>query len=192
MKRIVLLVTLIAAFALCAGAQTFIDFHDMPYAYMPKAMPDNYPAHMGLYWDSFDYVTPGVWTGEGPGFWVSPSSKPSDVVFTGGVLCNLTVPCTGMIKMNPAYAAPMNKTFVPVSITLSAGWQDNKVTITAYNNGTYVGTLELKVTTTPQTFTFPATWTVTQLAFTPEYLGNNATIPAGSVVIYNFTVMLND
>jgi len=192
MKRIVLLITIVAAFALCAGAQTLIDFHDMPYAYAPSPMPDNYPKDMGLYWDNFSYVTPGLWSAAGPGFWVDPSSKPIDVAFAGGVLCNLTVPCTAMIKMNPIMvAAPMNKTFTPVTITLSAGWQTNHVIITAYNNGTHVGTVVWKLTTTPQTFTFPAAWRVTQLAFTPDYLGNNATIPEGSVVIYTFLVALN-
>jgi hypothetical protein len=191
MRRIVLLISIVAAFALCAGAQTLIDFHDMPYVYVPTQMPDNYPQSMGLYWDNFSYVTPGLWSGAGPGFRVHPSGNSVDVAFAGGVLCNLTVPCTGMIKMNQP-SAMQNKTFTPLNIALSAGWQANNVTITAYNNGTYVGTVVWRLTTTPQTFTFPAAWTVTQLAFTPDYLGNNATIPEGSVVIYTFSVMLNN
>ena len=191
MRRIVLLTCIVAAFALCAGAQTLVDFHDMPFAYAPTPMPDNYPQSMGLYWDNFSYVTPGLWSGAGPGFWVDPSSKPTDVAFAGGVLCNLTIPCTGMIKLNPMMVAPMNKTFTPISIVLSAGWQDNKVTVTAYNNGKYVGTVVWQLMTKPTTYTFPAAWRVTQLAFTPDYLGNNAVIPNGSVVIYNFMLMMN-
>jgi len=191
MRRIVLLISIVAAFALFAGAQDIIDFHDMPFAYAPSPMPDNYPQGMGLYWDNFSYVTPGLWSGAGPGFWVDPSSKPTDVAFAGGVLCALTVPCTGMIKMDPIMAAPFNKTFTPISIVLSAGWQDNRVTVTAYNNGKYVGTIVWRLTTKPTTYTFPAAWRVTQLAFTPEYLGNNAAIPEGSVVIYKFMLLMN-
>ena len=192
MKRIVLLVTFIAAFALCAGAQTVIDFHDMHYVAVPTPMPDYYPQGMGLYWDTFDYVTPGLWTAAGPGFWVDPSSQPNIVAFTGGVMCNLAIPCTGMIKMNPIMAVMQNKTFTPMSIILSAGWQTNNVRVTAYNNGTYVGTLVWKLTTTPQSYYFPAAWRVTQLAFTPDFIGNNAVIPDGSVVIYRLQIMMND
>ena len=75
---------------------------------------------------------------------------------------------------------------------MSAGWQDNYVTVTAYNNGTHVGTLLWKVTTTPKTFTFPAAWRVTQLVFTPDFLGTNAVIPDGSAVIYKFTFITNN
>ncbi|HUK73861.1 MAG TPA: hypothetical protein VLV47_00130 [Candidatus Bathyarchaeia archaeon] len=191
MRRIALLISIVAAFALCAGAQTVIDFHDMPFAFAPSPMPDNYPTGMGLYWDNFSYVTPGLWSGEGKGFWVDPSTRPNDVAFAGGPLCNLRVPCTAMIKMIPMVAAPANKTFTPVTITLAAGWQDNKVTVTAYNNGTYVGTLVWQLMTKPTTYTFPAAWKVTQLAFTPEYLGDNAVAPQGSVVIYKFMLMMN-
>jgi len=192
MRRIVLLISFVAVFALFAGAQTLIDFHDMPYAYVPTAMPDNYPQTMGLNWDNFSYVTPGLWKLAGPGFWVDPSSNPVDVAFVGGVLCNLTVPCTGMIKMVPIMAdAPFHKTFTPMTITMAAGWQTNVVRVTAYDYGTYVGTMVWTLTTTPTLYTFPATWRVTQLAFAPAYLGNNATIPEGSAVIYNFTAMLN-
>lgn len=192
MKRIVLLISFVAVLSLCAGAQTLIDFHEMPIAYAPTPMPDYYPEGMGLYWDSFSYVTPGVWSGAGPGFWVDPSTKHNTVVFTGGVLCNLTVPCSGTIKMNPIMMTMLNKTFTPVNVILSAGWASNTVTVTAYNNGKYVGTVQWKLTTTPNTYTFPAAWNVTQLVFTPDFLGNNAVIPDGSVVIYKFMFMPNN
>lgn len=191
MRRIVLLISIVAAFALCAGAQTLVDFHDMPLVSAPTPMPDYYPQGMGLNWDNFSYVTPGFWSGAGPGFWVEPSSNPADVAFVGGVLCNLTVPCTGMIKLNSIMAIPLNQTFTPISMVLSAGWQENKVTVTAYNNGKYVGTVVWQLMTKPTTYTFPAAWRVTQLAFTPDYLGNNAVIPDGSVVIYDFMLMMN-
>jgi hypothetical protein len=191
MKRIVLLISFLVAVALCSGAQTLIDFHEMPFVYAPTPMPDYYPQNMGLYWEHFSYVTPGIWNGAGPGFWVDPATRHNTVAFAGGTLCNLTVPCTGMIKLNPILSVMLNKTFTPLNISLSAGWQANNVTVTAYNNGVSVGTIVWRLTTTPQTFTFPASWRVTQLVFTPDYIGNNATVPGGSVVIYTFNLMLN-
>jgi hypothetical protein len=192
MKRIVLLIAFVAAAALCAGAQNLINFADMPIAYTPNPMPDLYPSGTGLNWDRFSYVTPGIWNGAGPGFWVDPATKHNTVAFTGGVLCNLKIPCTAMLKMSQPAANMQIKTFWPGTIVMSAGWQDNRIIIVGYNNGKFVGSVSWKLTTTPQKFTFPATWRVTQLAFTPDYLGNNAVIPQGSAVIYRLDVKLTD
>jgi hypothetical protein len=164
----------------------------MPLASVPTPMPDYYPHGSQLYWDGFSYVTPGLWKAAGPGFWVDPATKHNTVIFAGGVLCYLPTPCSGMIKMNPMMMAPLNLTFTPVNVILSAGWQDNYVTVTGYNNGTFVGKLLLKATTTPKTFTFPASWRVTQLVFTPDFLGTNARIPDGSAVIYKFSFIPNN
>ena len=192
MKRIVLLISFIVAVALCSGAQTLIDFHQMPIAGTPTVMPDYFPEGMNLYWDNFLYVTPGIWSGAGAGFWVDPSTRHNTVAFFGGPLCTLAVPCSASIKLNPIVLAPLNKTFTPVNITLSAGWYANNVTVLAYNNGKFVGSLRWALTTTPQAFTFPAAWTVTQLVFTPDVINANSVNPnAGSVVIYTFTLMTN-
>ena len=191
MKRIVLLISFVAALALCASAQTYIDFHDMPMAMTPTPMPSLYPSGVSLYWDNFFYVAPGTWDKAGPGFWVGPT--PNDVVFVGGLMCPLTVPCSGMIRMNPAPVGPTAQTFTPVSMTLSAGWLANHVIITATNNGKLVGTITLKIGTTPHPYSFPASWkNVTELTFTPEFIPNHAVYPqAGSMVIYNFILMKN-
>jgi len=190
MKRIVLLISFLAALALCASAQTYIDFHDMPMAVTPSPMPDLYPSGVNLYWDSFFYVTPGTWDGAGPGFWVGPN--PHDVVFVGGPMCTLAVPCSGSIKLNPLQLLPPVRFFTPVSITLSAGWLPNHVTITAFNNGTYVGAVTWALTTTPHTYQFPASWRhVSQLVFTPEFIPSHAVYSqAGSTVIYSFILMM--
>ncbi|MGC2109033.1 MAG: hypothetical protein WA655_05910 [Candidatus Korobacteraceae bacterium] len=190
MKRIVLLISLVAALTLCAGAQTFIDFHEMPIAKTPQTMPDNYPSTVNLYWDNFFYVTPGLWTGEGPGFWVDPATLHNSVAFVGGPMCPLTVPCTSSLKMDAVQPNAKIQTFTPVSMSVSAGWAANNVIITAYNHGYFVGQMTLKLTTTPHTFSFPATWKVTQLAFTPTFIPTNAIYPkAGSMVIYSFVLM---
>jgi hypothetical protein len=191
MKRILLLLSFVAALVLCASAQTYIDFHEMPIAKAPAPMPDLYPEGVNLYWDNFYYVTPGIWKGEGPGFWVDPSTKHNTVALVGGPLCNLAIVCAGSIKMNPAQVGPTAQTFTPVSITLTAGWLPNNVIVTAYSNSKFVGSTIWKLTTEPQTFTFPNTWTrVTQLVFTPEFIHTNAIYPkAGSMVIYNFILV---
>jgi len=191
MRRIVLLVSFVVVLALCGNAQTLINFQNMHMATAPTPMPDFYPSGMFLAWDNFNYVTPGLWAGAGPGFWIDPATLHNTVAFVGGPTCGLKVPCFGAIKLVPIMMAPMNLTFTPINVTMSSGWQANRVTVTAYNNGEYVGTIVWSLTTTPRTFTFPSTWRVTQLAFTPDYLGNNAIAPNGSVVIYNFTLLNN-
>jgi len=192
MKRIVLIVSFVTLVGLCAGAQTYIDFHGMQIARTPTLMPDYYPEGVGLYWDSFYYVTPGIWGGEGRGFWVDPSTKHNTVAFIGGPLCNLAAVCTGSIKLYPTQIGPNINTFHPVSITVTAGWMTNHVRVMAYNNSKFVGSLYWRLTTTPQTFTFPAAWRVTQLVFTPDFVPTQSNYPkAGSMVIYSFVLMMH-
>lgn len=192
MKRIVLLIIFVAALALCANAQTLINFHEMPIASTPTPMPDFYPNGMYLDWNNFYYVSPGIWSGEGAGFWVDPSTRHNIVAFVGGPLCNLAIPCSGSIKLNSPAANAVNGTFTPGAISVSAGWAPGTVTVLAYNNSTFVGTLTWTLTTTPQTFAFPAAWKVTQLVFTPSFINANTVNPLnGSMVIYSFSVMMN-
>ena len=191
MKRIVLLISFVFALALCASAQTYINFNDMPMATTPSPMPDLYPSGVSLYWDNFAYVTPGAWDKAGPGFWVGPYA--GDVVFIGGPLCPLALPtpCGASIKMNPIPATPTAlPSFTPVSMTLSAGWSANHVIINAFNKGTWVGSITLSLTTTPHIYPLPPTWKdITQLTFTPELTSNHAVYPQGSMVMYNFILM---
>jgi len=192
MKRIVLLFGFILALALCASAQTYIDFHDMAFTKAPSPMPDAYPASFHLSWDNFYYVTPGLWKEAGPGFWVDPATYHNTVAFIGGKMCPFAVTCAGAIKIGPSIGmTPVAKDFTPVSMTLSAGWASNTVTVLGYNNGKFVGSLVWKLTTTPITKTSPNTWRVSELVFTP---GVPATGPAvfpksGSVVIYSFILV---
>jgi hypothetical protein len=179
MKRIVLLIAFVAAVALCAGAQTYIDFHQMPVAKTPSPMPDYYPDGMNLYWDHFFYVSPGLWSGEGPGFWVDPTTQHNTAVFVGGPTCPIAATCVGTIKVASQRSAL--STFTPMRIQMSAGWVPNKVTITAYNNSKFIGTTTVQLTTRPHIFTLPNVWhQVTELVFAPE------PIPSNSVVIYSF------
>lgn len=186
MKRIVFFIVFITLLTLCAPAQTTVDFREMPLASIPSPMPDHYPA--GVYWDRFFYVTPGAYSDAGPGFKIDPAMQHNSVAFVGGPLCTLTVPCYGMIKMIAPQANPAVHTFQPMTIKLSSGWLDNTVEVTGYNNGRYVGTVVWKLSTEPYMFSFPATWKVTQLVFTPKVLVPSAVNPiAGSMVVYKFT-----
>lgn len=191
MKRIVLLVTFLVVMALCASAQTYIDFHQLPPAGAPTLMPDYYPEGANLYWDNFYYVTPGLWTDAGPGFWVDPATHHNTVAFMGGPLCSLALPCTGSIKLIPRAGAL--STFTPVSISMTAGWTTNKVTVRAYNNSKFVGTVTWQLTNKPQAFVFPVTWkNVTQLVFAPDFnLSPVVKGNAGSMVIYSFVLMIH-
>ena len=190
MRRIVLLIAFVAAMALCASAQTYIDFQQMPMVETPTLMPDFYPEGMNLYWNNFYYVTPGLWTGAGPGFWVDPGMQHNTVAFIGGPTCGSKVPCVGSIKLTPIVLAPLNRTFTPVSISLSAGWLPNRVTVMAYNNSRFVGSVVWNLGTAPQTFTFPTAWNVTQLVFTPDFINMNPVNQgSASMVVYNFTLI---
>lgn len=190
MKRIVLLISFVAAMALCASAQTYINFHEMPIAKAPTPMPDNYPDGMYVNWDNFFYVTPGIWSAEGPGFWVDPATKHNIVAFIGGPTCQLPATCHGSIKLTPG---PNVAAFTPIEIQVTAGWLPNRVIVTAYNNGTFVGRTIWQLTTEPQTLTFPNAWNnVTQLIFTPEFVHTNSTYPpAGSMLIYKLVLMMH-
>jgi hypothetical protein len=194
MKRASLLICIVAALALCASAQTYVDFHQMPIANTPAPMPDNYPAVSGLAWDNFYYVTPGSWKEAGPGFWVDPASHHNTVAFMGGPYCNVLAAspaaCFGSIKLQrPGADRPSFPTFTPVSISVAAGWLPNNVVVTAYDNSKFLGSVVWNLTTKPQTFSFPATWRVTQLVFTPESVPANAIYPqAGSMVVYSLVL----
>jgi hypothetical protein len=55
MKKIGLLICLLAALAMCANAQTLIDFSDLPAVANPIALPENYPSGSYLMWSNFYY-----------------------------------------------------------------------------------------------------------------------------------------
>jgi hypothetical protein len=185
MKRIVLIIIFGIAVSLFANAQTTVDFHEMPLAAAPLPMPDNYPSGAGLYWANFSYVTPGIWNGAGSGFWVDPATRHNTVAFFGGTQCSFAYTCHASIKLIGANATA---TFSPITVVASSGWVANKVTVIGYNNSTFVGQVVWNLTTTPQVFSFPSAWNVTQLVFVPEVSPAHA-VPVGSMVMYNFVFM---
>jgi len=187
MKRIVILISFMAALALCASAQTYIDFSDMAMVKTPWPMPDNYPSGMYMNWDNFYYVTAGIWAGEGPGFQVLPT--PKTVAFLGGPMCDIRIPCHASIKLiGPNVAA-----FTPVSIQVAAGWLPSRVVVSAYSNGKFLGHTVWNLTTDLQTLSFPNAWSdLTEITFIPEFVPTNSNYPkAGSLVIYKLAVMMH-
>ncbi|HEY1731548.1 MAG TPA: hypothetical protein VGG15_07355 [Terriglobales bacterium] len=190
MKRTVLLVSFLVVIALSAHAQTFIQFGGMHWVSIPTQMPDNYPPGTNLSWDNFLYVTPGLWNGAGPGFWVDPATPHNIVAFTGGPYCNIAASCGGSIKLMPSAETSTGRGFQPISMSLPAGWQQNGVIVTAYNNSKFLGSTEWQVTTKPTLFKFPVAWpNVTQLVFTPRFNTSSTKPPAGSMVIYSFLLV---
>jgi len=187
MKRNLLVLGFVVALALNAGAQTYIDFSGMPFASVPTPMANHPAAVSNLFWDNFLYVTPGMWHGAGPGFWVDPTTQHNTVLFIGGPWQSVAQGSIVMRVQQP----PNVSTFQPVSITLSSGWIPNGVVVTAYANSRLVGTLTWNLTTTPAIHQFPATWTnITQLVFTADPSVANAVHPQpGSMVIYNFLLI---
>jgi len=73
--------------------------------------------------------------------------------------------------------------FQAVSATVAGGFGPTNITVTAYNNGTYVGSELYILSTQMQFLSFPSSWgNITQLTFQ---------IPdGGDLVFYNLTVYL--
>jgi len=190
MKRIGLLIFVLAA-ALCAGAQTtmMVTFSDMPSTGIPTPLPDNYPSGTYMAWDGFYYVSPMMWTGAGPGFFTGPDAR---VAFLGGYMCKqFPAICSATLKLGVGPTA--TQAFHPVNMVVSAGWSANNVVVLAYNNGQFVGSLPLKLSTTAHIYSFPANWgMVTQLTFIPSPIpapvakGDRGM--AGSMVLYTLTM----
>lgn len=191
MKRIVLLFAFLATVALCAGAQTYIDFHEMPFATTPSPMPDYY---QGLVWANFSYVSPGYWAAEGPGFMPDPSLQHNTAIFVGGPSCPAAATCAGSIKVESRMATAKVWTFTPKTIEMCAGWKPNTVTINAYNNAKFLGSWTKKLGTMREKIAFPAIFhDVTQLIIVPGLVPSNTVNPqnAGSVVIYGLELQMH-
>lgn len=187
MKKTLCVLSFVVAMVLCVSAQTYIDFSYMPIAKVPTPMPTT-PDQFNMAWDNFLYVTPGIWTGAGAGFWVDPSTKHNTVAFIGGPYQSVA---QGSVTFQLPTVAPNVRTFQPISVTLTAGWTPNPVLVTAYCNSRLVGTVTWNLTTTPTIFKFPAEWTnITQLVFTAEPMMANSVYPQpGSAVMYNFLLV---
>jgi len=174
MKRILVLLACVLAVAFGAFGQENIDFSTLPLASTPSPVPNGYG---GLNWTNFFYVDPSQWSGAGPGYKDGPTGE--DVGFVGGRICRLMPEtCYGTISSAGGPIA-----FQPVSAVVAGGFGPTYVIVTAYNNGTYVGSMSIPLGTQMRTLTFPASWgSITQLVF--------ATPTGADLVLYDFQAYL--
>jgi hypothetical protein len=174
MKKTLVLLACLLALALGASAQENLNFANLPLVNSPAPMPNGYG---GLNWANIFFVDPYLWSGSGPGYKDGPVGE--DVAFVGGKVCRLLQEaCYGTIS-----SAGGPTSFQAVSATVAGGFGTTYITVTAYNNGKYVGSGFYMLGTQMQTLNFPSSWgSITQLVFqTPN---------GGDLVLYDLQVYL--
>jgi len=179
MKKTLALLACLLALVIGATAQEQLNFSNLPLVSSPAPMPAGYG---GLNWSNIFYVDPSQWSGAGPGYkdgLMQGKLLSQDVAFVGSKVCRLLQEaCFGSIT-----AVGINSQFLPVSATVAGGFGPTQITVTAYNNGVYVGSSFYTLNTQEQTLVFPPAWgTITQIVF--------QTNDGGDLVIYNFSAYL--
>ena len=139
----------LAMTAIAANAQQQINFADLPLIAASAPLPGGYG---GLNWGNFFYVDPSLDSSSGPGFLNLLTHR--DVAFIGGEFCApVRSGCYGIISSQSGPTA-----FEAVSAIMAAGYQANVITITAYNNGKYIGQMSYSLSTVAQSVAFPSSW----------------------------------
>lgn|ERR1022692_4815317 len=174
MKKALVLLACILALAIGASAQENLNFADLPRVSTPAPMPNGYGQ---LNWTNIFYVDPSEWLGAGPGYKDGPVGQ--DVAFVGSKVCRLLQEyCFGTISSSGARTS-----FQAVSATVAGGFGPTGITVTAYNNGNYVGSSFYNLSTEMQILNFPSSWgSITQLVF--------QTSNGGDLVIYDVSASL--
>ena len=161
MKRTLVLLSCIVVLAVGAGAQQQINFADMPLIATPAPIPAGYG---GLNWSNIWYVDPNQYVEAGPGYRNFLTHR--DVAFVGGQFCGPVRPaCYGVITS-------AGKPFIPAGAIVAGGYQAHRITVLAYNNGTYLGMVTYDLATTHQMIKFPAWGAVTELQFQTDQAGD--------------------
>jgi hypothetical protein len=173
MKKTLVLLACVVVLALSASAQD-LNFADLPLVSSPAPMPNGYGQ---LNWTNIFYVDPGKWSGAGDGYKDGPGDQ--DVAFVGGKVCRLLQEyCFGTIS-----SAGGPTSFQAVSAVVSGGFGFTNITVTAYNNGKYVGSSPYLLSTQKRTLIFPPAWgNITQLVF--------QTAGGGDMVLYDLNAYL--
>jgi hypothetical protein len=164
------LVLCLLSLAVGASAQQKLTFSDLPLIDSPSPIPTGYGQ---LTWGNFFYVNPYGWSGAGNGFKLGPQGE--DVAFIGGEFCRLSG--------NVCYGTLSDaRGFMPVSANVAGGYGPVSVTITAYNNGSFIGTVNYSLTDEITTLNFPASWgVVTELSI-------QASGQSGNFVLYELSL----
>ncbi len=112
-------------------------------------------------------MDPGLYASSGPGY--NNLFTHRDVAFIGGQHCApLGSACFGTITSQGGRTA-----FQAVSAVIAAGYQANQITVSAYNNGTFVGSFSFNLSTAPHAISFPATWgAITELQIQTDEAGD--------------------
>lgn len=174
MKKTLVVLACILALALGASAQENLNFSTLPIVNTPSPVPNGYG---GLNWANISFVDPYLWSGSGPGYKDGPVGE--DVGFVGGKVCRLyQEACFGTIS-----SAGGPTSFQAISATVAGGFGTTNITVTAYNNGNYVGSSFYLLNTQMQILDFPSSWgNITQLVFQ---------IPGGGdLVVYDLNAYL--
>ncbi len=185
MKKIALLVCILGL-AMCASAQTLIDFTSLTPSAVPAAIPEGYA---GLNWTGIDFVDPQQWVYTngtievGAGFTSGPEAL---VAFGGGPLCyqkhggqTAKFICSASVAAGVGPNALSQ--FSPAYAFVSEGWAsdgEQTLLVRAYNNGTLIGSQSYDLSTQAQKIqlVFPSWGPITELKFYPS--------PGGSFVLY--------
>jgi hypothetical protein len=195
MKKVTLLAMLVLTLAMCASAQQFVDFTQLPATSAPKAVPLGYG---GLRWDAVEfvaaplypdanlYIGAGDGVNSGRGFFTGNEAM---VAFGGGPMCYKKYSTVsgavadGKVDTHiceSSISAWDTSVFEVDSMTVSDGWDASGdfITISAYNSGALVGSAQYKLSTSAQKLNLKSqNWgPVTELVIHPS--------PAGSFVIY--------
>jgi hypothetical protein len=173
MKKTLVLLTCILVLALGATAQEQLNFFDLPLVSTPTPLPNGYGQ---LTWSNFFYVDPAEWAGAGFGYKLGPDR--GDVAFIGEQHC-LYEPTQGRVPFPVVCFGSISSAggpfgFQPVSALVAGGFGPTSITVTAYNNGKYVGSSVYNLTTTPQHISFPFSWgPITEMVIGTEGAGEN-------------------
>jgi hypothetical protein len=179
MKKILVLLACMVALALGASAQENLNFADLPLVNSPAPMPSGYGQ---LNWTNISYVDPSQWSGAGLGYkdrLIEGRLVSQDVAFVGGRVCRLLQEyCFGTVSSQGGRTS-----FQAISAIVAGGFGPTQITVTAYNNGNYVGSSAYLLNTQMAALNFPSSWgSITQLVF--------QTSGGGDLVIYDFAAFI--
>lgn len=157
-------IMVVAMVATAAQAQQQINFTDLPLVAAPTPMPLGYQS---LNWANMFFVDPDLYAGRGLGYQNLLTHR--DVAFVGGQACfPMQSGCYGIISV-PGGPIDIQVT----SAVMSAGFENNFATFNAYHNGTFKGTMTVKLYTVPSLVRFPASWgAITELQIFSGQPGN--------------------
>jgi hypothetical protein len=151
-----------------ASAQEQLNFSQLPLINSPSPMPNGYGQ---LDWVNFFYVNPSGWSGAGPGYKLGPQSR--DVAFVGAENCRLVdFTCFGYLT-DP-------QGFQLISANVAGGFGPTAITVTAYNNGAFLGSAQYLLGAQMRTLNFPSWGVATEVVF-------QVTGQPGGLVIYNLS-----